>query len=116
MKDFDLEKEKRKQEILERVIYKEQYKLKLGLVYLFASGFNFVIMLFCFILFKFFDFGLDICITIYFIMNIFRYKYSFNYKIGDNFNIFMFYIMSMFIRRIETSLRQNLKIQSAEKL
>lgn len=117
------EKERIRKENILNIINKEQYKLKLGIVYLVASGFNFCMLAVSYLLYKsnikFFslDFSLDVVITIYIIAMILYYKFSFNLtKDGHHLRAFVFRILANFNAKIDKSLREQLKTNSAEKI
>ncbi|QKF93199.1 hypothetical protein [Campylobacter sp. CCUG 57310] len=113
------EKERIHKENILNIINKEQYKLKLGIVYLVASGFNFCMLGVSYLLYKsdIRFFTLDVVITIYIIAMILYYKFSFNLtKDGHHLRAFLFRILGSFNAKIDKSLREQLKRNSAEKI
>lgn len=113
------EKERIRKENILNIINKEQYKLKLGIVYLVASGFNFCMLAVSYLLYKsnIKFFSLDVVITIYIIAMILYYKFSFNLtKDGHHLRAFLFRILANFNAKIDKSLREQLKRNSAEKI
>lgn len=113
------EKERIRKENILNIINKEQYKLKLGIVYLVASGFNFCMLAVSYLLYKsnIKFFSLDVVITIYIIAMILYYKFSFNLtKDGHHLRAFLFRILANFNAKIDKSLREQLKTNSAEKI
>ncbi|MBE7358753.1 hypothetical protein [Campylobacter sputorum] len=110
-------KEQRRKEKLLNIVNKEQYRLKLGIVYLFTSGFNLIAMIVTYLLYKLSGYSLDIVITLYLISIIFYYKYWFNYtKDGKHFDGFVFRSLVAFNIRVEKKLREMLELNSAKKI
>lgn len=107
--------ELRKKRIL-NVIYKEQYRLKLGVIYLICTKFNLLALATFYLVHKgglAFDFAALLylsTITIY-------YKFVFGLtRDGRHFDSFVLKFLSELNARIDRRLRENLKLNSASKL
>ena len=111
-----LKEQIRKEKIL-NIVNKDQYRLKLGIVYLFTSGFNLIAMIVTYLLYITIGYSLDIAFTLYLISIIFYYKYWFNYtKDGRHFDGFVFRSFVAFNIRVEKKLREMLELNSAKKI
>jgi len=96
-------------------IYKEQFRLKLGIVYLFASGFNILALIVCYFINK--NSTLDKAVTIYLLVMVLYYKFWFKQtKDGGYYRVFMFRVFSDFKRKTFKILREILQENSAKKI
>lgn len=110
------DKELREKHKIYNILYKEQYRLKLGIVYLLGTQANFIALIVVFLAIKSEYTTLDIITTCYMIFMLVYYRAFFNYtKDGHQNRIFMFKIVSDFIRRVNKKLRENLDFNSAKK-
>ena len=104
-----------KEASLLNTLFKEQFRLKLGVVYLFASGFNIIALIICYFVYK--TSTLDRAISIYLLLIILYYKFGFKFtKDGGFYNMFIFRLLSKFQQRAYKIYRDNLKENSAKKI
>lgn len=107
--------ELRKKRIL-NVIYKEQYRLKLGVVYLICTGFNIFALAIFYLVHKG-GLALDFTALIYLATITIYYKFLFGLtRDGRHFDSFALKFLSELNARIDKKLRENLKSNSAIKL
>lgn len=105
----------KKEGSLLNTLYKEQFRLKLGVVYLFASGFNVVALILCYCVYR--TSTLDKAITIYLLLVILYYKFGFKFtKDGGFYDMFIFRVLSRFQKRSYEIYRAILKEDSAKKI
>lgn len=103
----------KKEGSLLNTLFKEQFRLKLGVVYLFASGFNIIALIICYFVYK--TSTLDRAISIYLLLIILYYKFGFKFtKDGGFYNMFIFRLLSKFQQRAYKIYRDNLKENSAK--
>lgn len=99
------------------ILFKEQYRLKLGIPYLLGTRANFIALIMVFLATYFKYATLDIIATCYIVFMIIYYRAFFNYtKDGHQNRIFIFKAVSDFMRRINKKLRENLDFNSAKKI
>lgn len=107
--------ELRKKRIL-NVIYKEQYRLKLGVVYLVCTGFNILALLIFYLIHKS-GLAFDFTALIYMATITIYYKFVFNLtRDGRYFDSFMLKFLSELSAKTDKKLRENLTSNSAIKL
>lgn len=105
----------KKEGSLLNTLFKEQFRLKLGVVYLFASGFNIIALIICYFVYK--TSTLDRAISIYLLLIILYYKFGFKFtKDGGFYNMFIFRLLSKFQQRTYKIYRDILKENSAKKI
>ncbi|MBR8466503.1 hypothetical protein KDE13_09170 [Campylobacter sp. faydin G-140] len=98
-------------------LYKEQYRLKLGILYMLCSGFGVFMICFSYFLLSIYSLDLDRVLTIYLAGMAVYYKFFFRAtKDGYFYRVFLLKIISDFRRKTDEALRQNLKENSAKKL
>lgn len=99
------------------ILYKEQYRLKLGIPYLLATQANFILLIIAFIIFHFKYATLDIIMACYIACMVIYYRAFFHYtKDGHQNRIFIFRVASNFMKRVNKKLRENLDFNSAKKI
>ncbi|PSM52738.1 hypothetical protein CBLAS_0858 [Campylobacter blaseri] len=97
-------------------LYKEQYRLKLVIVYLFASGFNFILIILILINLKMGS-SLVFNITAYMFLMTIYYKFVFKQtKDGGFYRVFLFNSLSKFNRKIDDEVKILLKENSAKNI
>ncbi|OCR87731.1 hypothetical protein CFT12S00416_07850 [Campylobacter fetus subsp. testudinum] len=100
---------------LNTTLYKDQFRLKLGIVYLFCSGFNFIMLGVCYVLYMYNYGGLDFIMCLYFISMLVYYRFEFKYtRNGENFNVLILKLFSDFNIKVNSVLRQNLQENSCK--
>ena len=107
--------ELRKKRIL-NIIYKEQYRLKLGVVYLVCTGFNILALLIFYLIHKS-GLAFDFTALIYMATITIYYKFVFNLtRDGRHFDSFVLKFLSELNAKTDKKLRENLTSNSATKL
>lgn len=100
---------------LNNTLYKDQFRLKLGIVYLFCSGFNLIMLSVCYALYMY-KYGVGFIMSLYFISMLIYYRFGFKHtRNGENFNVFILRTLSDFNIKINNILRKNLQENSCKK-
>lgn len=98
-----------------QTLYKDQFRLKLGIVYLFCSGFNVLAIIIAYLLIG--TYSLEKIIMMYLVAMLLYYKFGFKYtKDGGFYRVFLLKVFSDFKSRVNKALRKNLKENSSKKL